>query len=140
MYQKYRMEEIEEMNKEQKMVLKFHETFSVETPKSPCIPSDEVKYLRIRLIREELDELIVAFLSSDIIEVADALADLLYVVNGCACACGLDMEEIFSEVHRSNMTKLGAKKDEWGKFIKPVGYSKADLSPIIEYQRSKESI
>lgn len=85
-------------------------------------------------MKEELEELEKALVQGNLIEIADGIADLLYVVYGTAVECGLDMEPIYKEVHRSNMSKVGGHKNEFGKWIKPDTYSPADLKPIIERQ------
>lgn len=85
--------------------------------------------LRIRLIAEEFGELCTAIQKGDLVEIADALADLEYVVVGTAVAFGIPHEAVFQEVHRSNMTKT--KLDAHGKGGKE-GYSKADIKGILE--------
>ena len=87
--------------------------------------------MRIRLILEELAELSAALQKEDIEEVCKETADLLYVVFGLAVQMGLPIDRIFSEVHRSNMTKESIK-DKGGKIVKGVNYSPANLSAIIE--------
>lgn len=123
------------MTKEQQMVREFMQLAGQETPDKPTLPSIPIQRLRAELIREELGELVGAFLSDDLIEVADAIGDLLYVVHGTAVACGIDMEPIFNEIHRSNMSKfIDGHRREDGKWIKGPSYSPADLKPIIEAQ------
>lgn len=120
------------MNQTQQQVLEFHKAFQIEHHDTPQLP--ENMGLRESLIREELDELQVAFDHGDLVAVADAIGDLLYVVYGTAVACGLDMEPIMNEIHRSNMSKVGGTKNAYGKLIKPPHYSPASLEPIIEQQ------
>src|SRR5437016_4648652 len=93
------------MNKEQAMVLDFHRRFDVSENGHPTIVSPETRILRINLIGEEFDEFKDASFSKDIVQIADSLADLLYVVYGTAVSYGIDLEPIFAEVHRSNMSK-----------------------------------
>jgi len=119
----------------QRQVEEFHNAFNIYRADYPSIPDEKTKELRINLIREELEELETAFNDNDLIEVADALADLLYVVY---VSCGINMKPIFDEVHRSNMTKVGGHKREDGKWIKPKTYSPPDLSPIITAMILKE--
>ena len=64
----------------------------------------------------------------------DALCDLLYVTYGAASAAGIDLDPLFTEVHRSNMTKIGGPKDENGKALKPPGYSPPNLKRLIDEQ------
>jgi hypothetical protein len=121
---------------EQTAIKTFMETAGQEVPSSAGIPEADEVGLRIALIASEFNELIEAFAMKDIVEVADALADLKYVVEGTAVACGLDLEPIFNEVHASNMTKFGPNGEvlrrEDGKIMKPDTYRRPNLAPIIE--------
>ncbi|MDA1277392.1 MAG: nucleoside triphosphate pyrophosphohydrolase family protein [Verrucomicrobia bacterium] len=123
------------MTQEQLKVKEFHRLFGHTINLSPKCPSPEDRELRHRLIIEELQELIEA---KSIVGVADALGDLLYVVYGTAISFGIDMEPVFNEIHRSNMTKLWpdgeSRKDKHGKTIKPPNYSPADLKKEILQQ------
>ena len=119
------------MTKEQAAVLKFHRMFDIQIEVTPKIPSPEVVGLRIRLIREEFDELIIALHQKDLIETADALGDLMYVILGTGVACGIDLEPVFEEIHRSNLTKVGGYKREDGKWIKPDSYSPANIASVL---------
>lgn len=95
------------MNMMQRMVADFHRTFRFDGATMPTMPSDmKVRHLRIRLIDEELNEFADANSKGDIIETADALADMLYVIYGACDVYGIDIEPVFEEVHRSNMSKL----------------------------------
>lgn len=123
------------MNPEQKMVQQFHETFDILVHDRPRVPDETTRALRVRLIAEELDELRDAFEQEDLIETADALADILYVVYGTAVSCGIDMEPVFREVHRSNMTKVGGYKRADGKWVKPDSYSPANIRQVLDQQR-----
>jgi NTP pyrophosphatase (non-canonical NTP hydrolase) len=97
---------------------------------------DEVKALRCALIEEEAQEFREAIEADDIVGVADAIADLLYVVYGAARTFGLPVREIFSEVHRSNMTKLDDNGEPIlradGKVMKGPNFSAPDLAPLLE--------
>ena len=97
----------------------------------PVFPEEHIQKLRLDLIEEELDELHLGIDNQDIIEVADALTDLLYVIYGAAHAFGIDVDECFQEVHQSNMSKLGEDgrviKREDGKVMKPATYFPPDL-------------
>ena len=126
------------MTPEQAMVQQFHEAFDILRQPTPKVPDRATCRLRVRLIREEAKELKEAFKDKDIVEVADALGDLLYVVYGAAVSCGLDMEPIFQEIHRSNMTKVGGHKRADGKWVKPATYSRPDLKPIIKKMSQKK--
>lgn len=96
------------MNKQQAQVLEFQRAMNLPVGhKARAIPEDQ-KAVRIELIREEfIDELLPAIASDDMVEQADALIDLLYVVKGALVVMGIDDETLFDEVHRSNMSKFG---------------------------------
>lgn len=118
---------------EQEMVKEFHKAFGLLISDQPnALETDaEVRQLRLRLIEEELEEYKVALIEGDIVEIAKELADLLYVIYGAGVSHGIDLHEVFKEVHRSNMTKKGGHKDAGGKWIKPETYEAANLTGII---------
>ena len=122
------------MNDAQKMVQEFHEQFDIHISATPSVPDDATQILRNRLIQEEYEEFQEAMQSKDLASMAKELADLLYVVYGTAVSLGIDMEPVFKEVHRSNMSKVGGYKREDGKWVKPPTYSPADIQPIIKSQ------
>ncbi len=122
------------MNDAQRMVQEFHEQFDIHVAPKPAIPDEPTKFLRKRLIQEEFEELQEAMDEKDLPSIAKELADLLYVVYGTAVSLGIDMEPVFSEVHRSNMSKVGGYKREDGKWVKPATYSPASLDKILENQ------
>jgi len=115
----------------------FMETFGQGVRTTPNIGSDDdkLKALRYELIREELEELKEAFDQNDIVAVADALTDIMYVTLGAGVAFGIDLDATFDEVQRSNMSKLGADgKPIWredGKVLKGPLYSPPDLKTIL---------
>ena len=113
----------------------FMEVFGQEVNFVPTLRDQETQDLRIDLIQEELDELQLAFTNKDIVEVADALTDLLYVVYGAGHAFGIDLDECFTEVHESNMSKLGEDGKpiyrEDGKVLKGPGYFPPNLEEIV---------
>ena len=127
------------MNNEQKMVQEFHEFFGLTIGSVPTMPSPQDVKLRRALIAEESREFDEAAEKGDLNEVAKELADILVVVYGAAVTYGIDMEDVFKEVHRSNMSKIwpdGAiHRREDGKILKPPTYSKADVGTILEKQR-----
>jgi len=128
------------LNDMQKMVLEFHEQFDIHVAPKPSVPNDATQTLRNRLIQEEFEELQEAMQSKDLPSMAKELADLLYVVYGTAVSLGIDIEPVFKEVHRSNMSKVGGYKREDGKWVKPPTYSPASLEDILETQSlSKEA-
>lgn len=122
------------MINEQQMVQVFHELFDCCRNTQPIIPDQGVRELRVRLLEEEVSEFAEAAESGDLAHIAKELADILYVTYGAACAFGIDLELVFHEVHRSNMTKIGGTKREDGKILKPATYSPANIHPIIEKQ------
>lgn len=123
------------MKKQQIDVLAFHHAAGILISTIPKVPDTKNQVLRVRLIQEELGELDNAFASNNIVEVADAIADLLYVVLGTAVSCGIEIEPVFREVHRSNMTKfIDGHLDEGGKWVKGPSYEAANIRPILEQQ------
>jgi len=113
----------------------FMETFGQEVKNRPSFSSDKINSLRYDLIKEELDELKVAIDNKDILEVADALTDILYVTYGAGHAFGINLDECFDEVQNSNMSKLGidgnAIYNEDGKVMKGPNYFKPNLSKFL---------
>ena len=113
----------------------FMKTFGQEVKNKPSFSSYKINQLRINLIQEELDELKDAMGNNDLLEVADALTDLLYVTYGAGHAFGIDLDECFNEVQNSNMSKLGKDGkpiyNEAGKVMKGPNYFKPDLSKFI---------
>jgi len=113
----------------------FMETFGQEVKNKPSFSSDKINSLRYDLIKEELDELKVAIDNKDILEVADALTDILYVAYGAGHAFGINLDECFDEVQNSNMSKLGidgnAIYNEDGKVMKGPNYFKPNLSKFL---------
>ena len=113
----------------------FMKTFGQEVKTNPSFSSDKINKLRIDLIKEELDELQEAMKNNDLLEVADALTDILYVTYGAGHAFGIDLDKCFDEVQNSNMSKLGENGEpiynESGKVMKGPDYFKPDLSKFI---------
>ena len=113
----------------------FMEAFGQAVQLEPTWPDFNTRELRLELIQEELDELSDAVADRDMIQIADALTDLLYVVYGAGHTFGLDLDECFQEVHRSNMSKLGENGRpiyrEDGKVMKGPGYFEPDLEGIL---------
>jgi predicted HAD superfamily Cof-like phosphohydrolase len=121
----------------QSMVEEFHRLFDIVARRTPGVIDEQTRILRERLIREEFDELREAMVKNDLSAVAKELADLLYVVYGTAVSYGIDMEPVFREVHRSNMSKVGGYKRADGKWVKPATYSPAVIEPILEAQQAQ---
>ncbi len=122
------------MNDAQKMVQEFHQQFDIPIAETPTAPNESTQILRNRLIQEEFEEFQEAMQSKGLPDMAKELADLLYVVYGTAVSLGIDIEPVFKEVHRSNMSKVGGYKREDGKWIKPSTYSPANIPPILKEQ------
>jgi predicted HAD superfamily Cof-like phosphohydrolase len=124
------------MNKEQKLVREWHERFGVVVKETPQFPNLETKILRHDLIKEELSEFTKAQDNGTLVDVADALGDLLYVVYGTAVSYGFDMEPIFEEIHRSNMSKGDPEvvRGSNGKILKSRNWTPPDLWPILRLQ------
>ena len=113
----------------------FMKTFGQEVKTKPSLSSDKINKLRIDLIKEELEELTEAMQKKDLLEVADALTDILYVTYGAGHAFGIDLDACFNEVQNSNMSKLGKDEkpiyNESGKVMKGPNYFKPDLSKFV---------
>lgn len=125
------------MTDEQSMVEEFHRKFEIAIQAAPTELDENTKRLRVRLIQEEFDELKESMATGDLSAVAKEMADLLYVVYGTAVSYGIDMEPVFHEVHRSNLSKVGGYKRADGKWVKPPTYSPASLEPILDAQRER---
>ena len=114
----------------------FMKTFGQEVKTKPSFSSDKINKLRIDLIKEELEELTQAMNNNDLLEVADALTDILYVTYGAGHAFGINLDKCFDEVQRSNMSKLGRNGkpiyNEFGKVMKGPDYFKPDLRKFFK--------
>ena len=114
----------------------FMQTFGQEVKSKPSFSSEKINDLRYNLIKEELDELKKAMDDKDLLEVADALTDILYVTYGAGIAFGIDLDKCFEEVQNSNMSKLGEDGkpiyNEAGKVMKGPNYFKPDLSKFVK--------
>ena len=113
----------------------FMKTFGQEVKTKPSFSSDKINKLRIDLIKEELDELKEAMNNNDLLEVADALTDILYVTYGAGHAFGINLDKCFDEVQNSNMSKLNENGEpiynESGKVMKGPNYFKPDLTKFV---------
>ena len=113
----------------------FMKTFGQEVKDNPSFSTDKINKLRIDLIKEELEELQEAMKNNDLLEVADALTDILYVTYGAGHAFGINLDKCFDEVQNSNMSKLGENGEpiynELGKVMKGPNYFKPDLSKFV---------
>ena len=113
----------------------FMRTFGQEVKSKPSLSTDKINNLRLNLIKEELDELKDAINKKDLVEVADALTDILYVTYGAGHAFGINLDRCFDEVQNSNMSKLDNDGkpiyNENGKVMKGPNYFKPNLSKFI---------
>ena len=113
----------------------FMRAFGQDVKTQPELAEFNTAELRFELITEEVEELATAIDNDDIVEIADALTDILYVVYGAGHAYGIDLDECFSEVHRSNMSKLGEDGKplyrEDGKVLKGPEYFPPNLEDVI---------
>ena len=111
-------------------------TFGQEVKKQASFGTDQINQLRYNLIKEELEELRIAIEEKDLLEVADALTDILYVTYGAGHAFGIDLDKCFNEVQESNMSKPGEDGkpiyNEMGKVMKGPKYFKPNLSKFIK--------
>ena len=119
-------------------VKEFRDRFGLCTPSQACL-IDAVEFMfRFELILEETKELFSAYRSSDVVGIADALADLLYVTYGLAHEHGIPIDEVFAEVHRANMTKVRAstdgsdsKRGSTSDVVKPADFCPPDVERIL---------
>ena len=113
----------------------FMETFDQEVKTKPSFSTNKINSLRYDLIKEELEELKEAMENKDLLEVADALTDILYVTYGAGHAFGINLDQCFEEVQNSNMSKLGEDGkpiyNESGKVMKGPKYFKPDLTKFV---------
>ena len=115
----------------------FMQTFGQEVKSNPSFSTEKINHLRYNLIKEELDELKQAMENKDLLEVADALTDILYVTYGAGHAFGINLDKCFEEVQNSNMSKLGLDGkpiyNEKGKVMKGPKYFKPNLSKFVAW-------
>ncbi len=114
----------------------FMQTFGQEVKTKPSLSTEKINDLRYNLIQEELEELKQAIDNKDLLEVADALTDILYVTYGAGHAFGIDLDKCFEEVQNSNMSKLGKDGrpiyNDSGKVMKGPNFYKPDLSKFLK--------
>tara|TARA_B100001540_G_scaffold297797_1_gene300771 strand:+ start:408 stop:749 length:342 start_codon:yes stop_codon:yes gene_type:complete len=112
------------------------QTFGQEVKLKASFSTEKINGLRYSLIQEELDELKQAIDNKDLLEVADALTDILYVTYGAGHAFGIDLDKCFQEVQNSNMSKLGNDGkpiyNDAGKVMKGPNFYKPDLSKFLK--------
>lgn len=123
------------------MVKEFHDTYLIEQNVG-LGKSEVLDALRVELIREEFeDELLPAVADADVVEVADALADLVYVIYGAALVWDIPLDDVLEEVHRSNMSKLDDTGKpiyrEDGKVLKGRNYFAPDIALVLDKVREQ---
>lgn len=124
-------------------VTEFHRTYGQPVAEVPGLLPHDRFLLRLNLIEEELDELVHAAVNSDLVEIADALGDLMYVVIGAALEYGIPIDDVVTEIHRSNMSKLDENgkpiyRDD-GKVLKGNSYSPPNIKEILDGKTGKSA-
>jgi predicted HAD superfamily Cof-like phosphohydrolase len=112
----------------------FHKAFGQRVGETPELPEKDERELRKKLLAEEYTEYVVAEYNNDLVEIADALADIIYIACGTAVSYGIPLDTIFAEVHRSNMSKLVDGKvirRSDGKVQKPEGWTPPNIKNIL---------
>lgn len=124
------------MKKAFEQLKEFHEIYDCHRSEKPNLPSQDVRDMRQRILEEEYTEYLDAEQDNNIVEIADALADIIYVAIGTAVAYGIPIDKIFEEVHNSNMSKLGQDgkplRREDGKVLKGPNYFRPNIKRIID--------
>jgi predicted HAD superfamily Cof-like phosphohydrolase len=120
-------------------VADFHEAFNLPRQTQPSLNVERsLEELRISLLQEEVSELVAATQARDLVGIADALADITYVVYGTALTYGIDLDYVLSEVHRSNMSKLDSNGKPIirtdGKVLKSERYSPPNVAAVLQHQ------
>ena len=113
----------------------FHKAFGQRVSETPALPDENERHLRKVLLEEEFNEYIIAEAENDIVEIADALADIIYIACGTAVSYGIPLDIIFDEVHHSNMSKLVDGKvirRSDGKIQKPEGWMPPNIANILK--------
>lgn len=117
------------------MVKQFQTIFGANVGTTPSLPSTDERELRKKLLTEEYEELLEAEQNDDLVEIADALGDILYIVYGTAVSYGIPINDIFEEIHNSNMSKLDEHGKpiyrEDGKILKSDRYFKPDIKKFL---------
>lgn len=119
------------MTNQQQQVLRFMRAFEQHLEVVPQTPPIQTVKLRMELIQEETKELLQAMDADKLEHIAKEAADLLYVLLGMCNSYGFDLEPVFDEVHRSNMTKVGGHVSPSGKILKPSTYTPANVAPML---------
>ena len=113
------------------MVRAFHAKFGFTVNEKPTMVDERTWKIRFNSLLDETDELKIASHEEDLVAIADALGDILYLVYGTGVAYGIDLDAVFKEIHRSNMTKSPAVEKD-GKAVKGEGYSPPNLERLLK--------
>lgn len=113
-------------------VLEFHQAFSMHVGQRPAVPPAHVVKLRLALLQEEFNELCAAIGAESLPSIAGEIADMVYVLLGTAASYGIDFDTVWSEVHMSNMRKVGGTMRSDGKVLKPKGWQPPNLRKLLE--------
>lgn len=122
------------MDRTQMQVLQFMQKAGQEIPLRPQLRSTSFDTLRYQLLKEEVGEFLDAQVDQDLVEIADALGDILYVAYGAALGYGIDLEPIMDEIHMSNMSKFPTSLREDGKVMKGPNFVPPDLDTVLSRQ------
>lgn len=129
------------MNYMKEKVLEFHEVYECAIADKPKLPEQSLRDTRQRILDEEWEEYKRAEKDNDLTEIADALGDMLYIIFGTCIAYGIPIEDVFDEIHNSNMSKLEdgkILKREDGKVLKGKNYFRPNIKKILEKYGHKE--
>jgi predicted HAD superfamily Cof-like phosphohydrolase len=119
-------------------VLEFHRKLDSYIGSTPAVPPQEIVDFRVSLIKEEAGELLDAMCKDDLPEIADAIADSIYVLIGTAISYGIDLRPVWAAVQEANMAKLGGGRRADGKHLKGPGWQHPDIAGILAKQGSIE--
>lgn len=117
-------------------VKEFHETYGAYISEESKLPDPSIRELRKALLQEEFDEYMKAEEDNDLVEIADALGDMMYIIYGTAISYGIPLDDIFNEIHASNMSKLGEDgkpiRREDGKILKGPKFFRPDIAKFLK--------
>jgi len=117
-----------------KDVRKFHEKFGFPHPNKPALPPDKEMSFRLSLVEEEFEELKEAIEEKDLVEIVDALVDIIYVCVGTLVSCGVNLTPIWNEVQDTNIKKEGGDYYKGEKLLKPEGWIPPRIKELLKEQ------
>lgn len=119
----------------QAMLKEWADAIETPCPETPTVAGFETEQLRLDLLREEYQEYLDATELEDLVEIADALGDMVYIIYGTARAYGIDLNAVLTEIHRSNMAKVGpdgsVRRRADGKILKPEGWQPPNIARVL---------